>query len=224
MLRATVVIDYQNVHLTARDIFCPDHSPHRALIHPMQYARAALRRRNANQREGHDPAEVHRVLVYRGLPHADYDPAQNGRNQEQAAKWREAGAEVHLRDLKYRYQRGADGRPILDVNGKKIPTNNGEEKGVDVLCALACVRESRDPDVDLVVLSSRDTDLVPALDEVYDMRGREEGIAKIETFSWYDSNARRNFGNLRASGARRVWNTNLDCRIFEAALDRGDYR
>jgi hypothetical protein len=44
---------------------------------------------------------------------------------------------IELRDLKYRYEYGADGRPVLDINGKKIPRGRPEEKGFDVLCALA---------------------------------------------------------------------------------------
>jgi hypothetical protein len=37
-------------------------------------------------------------------------------------------------------------------------------KGVDVLVALALVREAADPNVGLVILASHDTDLAPALD------------------------------------------------------------
>lgn len=161
---------------------------------------------------------------YRGLPHADYDSIQNGRNQAQALQWRSDGATVILRDLKYRFQRCADGRPATDVNNKKIPLGPGAEKGVDVLCALACVREARREDVDVVILASRDTDLVPVLGEVFDMRSVEMGTAKIETFSRYDNSARRHYGSLRPTGPRRIWNTNLDRRVFEAARDRHDYR
>jgi len=60
-----------------------------------------------------------------------------------ATRWRTDGAIVELRDLKYAYQRGADGKAILDLNGKKVPTGRPKEKGIDVLCALACVREVR---------------------------------------------------------------------------------
>lgn len=229
MLRATVVMDYQNVHLTARDVFDPGGPDHESLIHPVQFANRALSERNARQREGMPHAELQRVLVFRGLHHVDYDWEQNRRCLEQATAWRAAGAEVVLRDLKYQYQRGADGSPIKDINGKKVPVGRPKEKGIDVLCALACVREASLEDVDVVVLASRDTDLVPVLDEVHDFRVREPGrYAKIETVSWFNPDARRNGGfaggSLRPTSPRRIWNTNLDRACYEASKDRASYR
>jgi len=137
--------------------------------------------------------------------------------------WRAAGVDVTLRDLTYRFERDASGARVKDIHGKYIPKGPPEEKGVDVLCALAVVREARAKDVDLVVLASRDTDLVPALDEVCDMRHRDGSVAKIETVSWFDRAAERNFGHLRATRPRSIWNTNLDRKVFEAAVDRRDY-
>ena len=168
MLRATFVLDYQNVHLTARDVFDPHGDAHVSLIRPMSFAKQAVAERNRRQQPGMPHAELSRVLVYRGLPHVDYDWEQNRRCLDQASQWRIDGAIVELRDLKYSFQCGADGRAIFDVNGKKVPTGRPKEKGIDVLCALACVREAVDPDIDLVVLASRDTDLVPVLDEYTD--------------------------------------------------------
>lgn len=164
MLRTSMIIDYQNVHLTARDVFDPSGESHDSLIHPMLFARRAIVDRNARQREGYPLAVVGRVLVFRGLPHADHDWEQNRRCLEQATQWRNDGAEVHLRDLKYSYRVGADGHPIRDAHGRKIPVGRPKEKGIDVLCALACMRESQRADVDVVILASRDTDLVPTLD------------------------------------------------------------
>jgi len=57
---------------------------------------------------------------------------------DQASQWRRDGAVVDPRDLKYRY--GTDGRPILDVHGKKTTIGRPRKKGIDVLCALAIVR------------------------------------------------------------------------------------
>lgn len=229
MLRASIILDYQNVHLTGRDVFDPGGDPHLSLIDPMAFARRGVQERNSRQREGHPHASVERVFVYRGLPHVDYDWEQNRRCVDQATRWRSDGAVVELRDLKYRFQMGADRQPVLDVNGKKIPVGRPKEKGIDVLCALACVRESMDAEVDLVILASRDTDLVPALDELYDLRGQDaDRFARIETVSWFDPTAKKDGrfagGNLRPSGQRRIWNTNMDRACFEASLDRRDYR
>ena len=224
MLQTVVILDYQNVHLTAHDVFGTD-DRHDSLIHPVQFATAGIRERNRRQREGYPEASLVRVVAFRGLPHADFDWEQNRRCLDQATQWRDDGAIVELRDLKYSYQMAADDRPVLDVNGKKIPKGRPKEKGIDVLCALRCVREAMADDVDLVMLASRDTDLVPALDEVWDM-SHEDGstCARIETLSWFDRDGARRFGSLTPSGSRRIWNTNMDRACYEASLDRRDYR
>lgn len=225
MLRTVVILDYQNVHMTAHDVFGGTDDLHRSLIHPVQFAKAGILRRNERTREGYPHAELSSVMVYRGLHHVDYNWEQNRRCLDQATHWRKDGAVVELRDLKYKFKYGAGG-PVLDVHGKRTPDGRPQEKGIDVLCALACVRHAVRPDIDLVVLASRDTDLVPALDEVHDLhREAPSRNARIETFSWFSQGeGRRSFGQLRPSGGRRIWNTNLDQSCYEASLDRKDYR
>jgi uncharacterized protein (UPF0548 family) len=71
------------------------------------------------------------------------------------------------------------------------------EEGVDVLCALALIREASDPNIDLVILASQDTDLEAALDEALSL-----GTAKAETASWYDNVDRRASKEI-ASGRQR---------------------
>jgi hypothetical protein len=93
----------------------------------------------------------------------------------------------------------------------------------------ARLREAARSDADLVILASRDTDLVPALDEVYDIRGQDsQRYARIEAVAWFNKRWReegtRTFGNIRPTAPRRIWNTNLDRSCFEASLDRNDYR
>lgn len=80
-----------------------------------------------------------------------------------------------------------------------------------------------------MVLASRDSDLVPVLDELYDFRGSDPSrYAKIETVAWYDHTARERGefagGSIRPSGERRLWNTNMGRSCYEASLDRNDYR
>ena len=136
MLRAVVVMDYQNVHLTAHDVFDRFGEKHDALIDPVRFAETAIRRRNDNQREGYPEAILEEVIAFRGLPHTDYDPDQSRRCTAQAAQWRRDGATVHLRDLKYKFELTAQGTPAVDANGHKIPKGPGKEKGIDVLVAL----------------------------------------------------------------------------------------
>lgn len=49
-LNAVVVMDYQNVHLTAHDVFDRHGGKHEALIHPRRFAEVAIQRRNKTQR------------------------------------------------------------------------------------------------------------------------------------------------------------------------------
>ena len=92
------------------------------------------------------------------------------------------------------------------------------EKGVDVLCALAAVREAEDPAIDLVILASSDSDLAPAIDEV-----RLRATAKIETFCWYDTLTGRGYRLHPTDRTRPVWNTKLDEADFRASWDPTHY-
>lgn len=215
-LRTTVVIDYQNVHLVGHAAFDKHLPKHETLVDPALYAGQLVSERNRRQREGHAHAVLAKVLVYRGEPSAEHDPDDYARSQSQKSHWeRDARVHVTLRPLKYEYQRDAQGRPATLYDGSKIVTGK-REKGVDVLCALAAVRESQDPDTDLVILASSDSDLAPVIDEVARLR-----TAKIETVSWYDPVTR--VDRALRGGAVRVWNTRLTKTHFEAARDRTTY-
>ena len=91
------------------------------------------------------------------------------------------------------------------------------EKGIDVLCALALVREAQNPMIDLVILASQDTDLEPALDEAMML-----GKAKIETSSWNVPNSYRST-EIRPTYPRKIWNTKMDKSTFLCSLDFRDY-
>jgi hypothetical protein len=93
------------------------------------------------------------------------------------------------------------------------------EKGIDVLCALAVVRQAADPGTDLVILASTDTDLLPAIEEARDL-----GIAKIETASWYHPAHpphERGFELRLGRGHRSHWNTRLTEPDFIATTSPG---
>lgn len=217
-LRTSVVVDYQNVHLTGHDLFdSTRHLPrHETLIDPLRFATQLLNVRNKRQRPGVGvEAVLRKVLVYRGQPSADHDAPGYARSQAQKAQWeRDRRVQVTLRPLKYRYQRAATGRPATDINGVKIPVGPPQEKGVDVLCALAAVREASDAATDLVILATSDSDLAPALDEV-----RALGTAKIETFCWYNQQTRVGYQLHPTDRSRRLWNTQLGEAEFRASWD-----
>ena len=220
-LRATIIIDYQNVHLTGHGLFSSTRylPRHETLIDPLLFAQQLVRRRNELQKPGMAEAVLRRVLVFRGLPSPEHDQRAYDRSQAQKAHWeRDKRVEVTLRPLKYEYVRDADGRPASDADGHKIVLEK-REKGVDVLCALATVREAQDQANDLVILASSDTDLAPAIDEVQRL-----GCAKIETFCWYDSESKVGYQLHPSDRARRVWNTRLGEQAFRAAWDLTQYR
>jgi hypothetical protein len=119
----------------------------------------------------------------------------------------------HPRQLKYMYDYDSAGDPVCGPDGRRI-VKGKLEKGVDVLCALALIRETRRPDVDLVILASHDTYLEPALAEAVGL-----GTAKIETFCWWDPAQRNRCRQLRLPG-RSLWNTRLGERNSKIAGTR----
>lgn len=232
-LRTAVIIDYQNIHLTAGNLFAADAPAHEALIDPMLFSRALIQKRNDDQAPGHPRATLSQVTACRGLPSADYDWEQNRRCQDQALNWRRDGATIELRPLKYDFQRDADGHPVKSVYGKKIPVGAPREKGIDVLVAVKALGAALNPSIDLVIIASHDTDMVPVLDELYDMYG--QGLTngtRVETASWFNRELfeKKRFGgkqirlSARSDGQPRgIWNTRLERRQFDASLDRRDY-
>lgn len=218
-LKTAVIIDYQNVHLVGHDAFPSTRhlERHTSLIDPLLFANELVLQRNASMQPGYAKATLHDVWVYRGLPSSEYDPADNARSLAQQHHWeRDRRVHVTLRPLRYRLERDATGRPTRDVNGNVTITEK-REKGVDVLCALAAVREAARAEIDLVILASHDSDLEPAIDEA-----RELSTTKIETFRW---NSPDDFVYQLRSGdrARSIWCTKLDERSFRASWDTTPY-
>lgn len=84
--------------------------------------------------------------------------------------------------------------------------------------ALAVIREARDPDIDLVILRSKDTDLEPSLDEALTLDS-----AKIETASWFGPKSPHSSHEIRPAGGMRIWNTRLGAMDFAACHDRKVY-
>ncbi len=218
-LHATVIMDYQNVHLVGHDTFTDSWATprHTTLIDPLLFSEQLINARNSTQRSGYAEAVLDQVLVYRGLPSSEYDPADNARNLSQQHHWqRDRQVKVIHRPLRYRVNRDASGKPVLDVNGKPSIIEK-REKGVDVLCALAVVREARRPGNNVVILASHDSDLEPALDEAFDLNG-----AKIEIFRW-DSPTRYTYQLRCTDRRRRLWCTKLDEQAFVASRDLTPY-
>lgn len=196
------------MHLTAAQLFAESSPIHRSLIDPLRFSQELISVRNNLQKVNHPLALLTKVLVYRGLPSVRHDPKNYGRNLAQKASWeRRSIVNVTYRPLKYPRVRDSNG---IYVFGKP------EEKGIDVLCALALVREAQHSEIDLVILASQDSDLVPALDEAIANRS-----AKIETCSWHVS-GNPSSREIRPEGTA-IWNTRLNENHFFNSLDRNLY-
>lgn len=150
LLSALIIVDYQNIHLTAHDKWGQGAPTHESLIHPLHYGRQVIGHRNySKKRQGvcSDPAQLAGVVAYRGLPSNNFDSTAYRRSMAQRSEWtRDRSVEVKYRPLRY-----LQGQP--------------REKGIDVLIALHLVRAAQSGQYDLVILASHDTDLEPAVDE-----------------------------------------------------------
>ncbi len=209
-LRTAVVMDYQNMHMSGYELYrreLPRKRLHENLLDPSRFANELLATRNRAQLPGRDQAVLSRVEVYRGLASSIRDSGRNTLTLRQQHAWqRDPRVTVRLRPLKYARARATDPGP------RRI------EKGIDVSCALALLRLARDPEIDLVILASHDSDLKPALDDAIDMR-----TAKIETCAWVSPRSGPSFRRLAPTAPRRAWHTRLQLAEFLNAFDPTDY-
>lgn len=215
-------MDYQNVHLVGQDLYdATRHRPkHESLVDPLLFATHLIRERNASQRPGIPAAVLQRVEVFSGQPSPEHDPDGYARRQAQKVQWeRDPRVTVTLRPLKYEYEREPSGAFATDAHGRKIVVGAPREKGVDVLCALAAIRAAQDPDVDVVIIASSDSDLAPAIDEI-----RRIGTAKAETCCWWDETREIGYRIHPGDRTKPVWNTRLAEHVFHASRDLTDYR
>ena len=195
-----VVIDYQNIHLTAYDLFAPPGTAvEDCLIDPARFAEQVVAVRARQQRdERQQKAELASVRVFRGQPSNRHQPFVYGISQRQRSEWtRDRRVEVTYRPLRY---------------PPSWPDKPAQEKGIDVLVALTVVRLASIGDYDVVILASHDTDLEPALEMAV-----SDGHSKIETAGWREGRV------LRLGGGRRLWHTALDVSAMVRTRDCRNY-
>jgi hypothetical protein len=213
LVKTAVVIDYQNVNTRASKLFSKDDEglAAKTFVNPWRFAKEALAFRN-RFRPSAEKLNLNRVSVFRGLPHPVLDAEENALNQIQKEKWEHDGngkLEVIHRDLSYRT--GPDKSEEGSRNFKKYLAR--EEKGIDVLCAIALLRFLQDEDIDAVILASIDSDLEPALEE-----GIRISLAKpLETLSWHLPDAPG--GKNRIGAKLGIWNTGLPESVYRRVLD-----
>ncbi|WP_082761922.1 NYN domain-containing protein [Mycolicibacterium mucogenicum] len=204
--RAAVIIDYQNVFMTAHQHFAPNGPASASMVDPGRFARRLIDVRNRNS---YTRAELVDVQVFRGLPDPEHNPDGYTRNIEQKNRW-ERDIVVHLthRPLQYRVV-----RRCFSTGGPPGPSSEivVREKGIDVLCALATVSAAARSDIDLVVIASHDSDLDPAAAAV-----QQGGWAAVECFRW-SGGIGPSSGRLHGTGHLKC--TRLDEEDFVSCLD-----
>lgn len=211
MLRAAVIIDYQNVHLTGVDLFAAKRDPRSNPLNPLLFATNLIAERNSRITDKRILASLTRVEVYRGLPSSVHDPRDNASNLEQQRLWTQGNrVTVTHRPLKY-------------TGTKNSATSQGSrgyltktEKGIDVLCALAVVRNTQSPLIDLVIMASHDSDLEPAVEEAVRLSDR----TKIETASWFNPKVKQGWVRMNPRTPQPIWNNRLGKSVMESSTDK----
>ncbi|UIN31884.1 NYN domain-containing protein [Microbacterium binotii] len=148
MASAHLFIDYQNTHITGWENYAPwNTKPHEHLVHPGRFATEIEAQWLAQVGEDITIAQIH---VFRGLADPRKQSTLNSAAQRQHRMWQlDPRTSVHTRALRY---------------PRDWPTSKAQEKGVDVMLALAVVRCALARSCDRVLVSTRDTDILPAID------------------------------------------------------------
>ncbi|HEX6470402.1 MAG TPA: NYN domain-containing protein [Streptosporangiaceae bacterium] len=196
--RVAVFLDYQNVHNSARRAFWPAGSdPAKGHIDPVKVAGCIVAKRNANG----FPSRLAQVRVYRGLPNPRRQPAAAAAANRQTNAWSRS-SRVALRQRPLRYPPGWPSQPAV-------------EKGIDVALAVDILRLAVVDDAyDVAVVFSGDSDLLPAIETVLELK-----CGHIEVAAWRGGGKR-----LRVDGTSGPWCHWLDEVDYRAVADPTDYR
>lgn len=191
--RVMVFIDYQNIYRGARKAFDLDSGHHvHGQVLPLRVG-LALKNNGIGERE------LMEVRVYRGMPSAKRDARGYGAADRQNALWRNTDrVTVRTRPLNYR-----------DPDAPK-------EKGIDVQIAVDFVRMAIEDRYDMGILFSTDTDLLPALEAVCDLKGE----LACEAAAWVPPVGSPSI--LRVKG-KQVRYHYLDRQWYERLRDPTDY-
>lgn len=155
--RVAVFIDYMNCYKGARDAFFG--------LHPPSYVCGQIYPRLLGLKLKNNAAgdrELVGVWVYRGMPSSRFDRKGHAAADRQIGLWK-------TQSLVHPYHRTLNYRDPSDP----------KEKGIDVKLAVDMVMMAKE-DYDIAVLVSEDTDLLPALEAVADMKG----TSAIEVATW----------------------------------------
>jgi uncharacterized LabA/DUF88 family protein len=212
VLKTAVIIDYQNMQTTGLSRFLPEAKPRDYFLDPVKFSEVLIEHRNSKVPTAGLLADLTKIEVYRGLPSSTHDPRDHATNLEQKRKWmRDSRVNVTHRNLKYVLTQSQDSKG----NPKRF--HSKMEKGIDVLCALAIMRNNASPHIDLVIVASHDSDLEPAIEEA---RALETGT-KLETVSWLNLEFKNTRSKMSPKTTPPIWNTALRLESYIASIEPG---
>jgi hypothetical protein len=99
------------------------------------------------------------------------------------------------------------------------PTQRAEEKGIDVKLAVDFISMAIRGDYDIGIIMSEDTDLVPALEAVINLRAMTH--VHCEVAAWQPLSGPRR--GLKLSGGSKLWCHYLTQADYQAVADPTDY-
>lgn len=203
MTRVAVFIDYQNTYMGARRAFGLDGVDFvQGQVHPLRLGIAVTQLGRAV--DAHRELKV--VHVFRGEPSSLHSPKGLAACQRQVRFWKAQNCVNPVtRPLKY-YENERDSHG-------QVTKWRSQEKGIDVLIALAMVTGADKDEYDVAVLMSADTDLVPAVEQVLDTGKR------VEVAAWYGSRIRSRLSLPHSN----VWCHWLDQSWYDRLHDPTDY-
>lgn len=201
-LRTWVLIDSQNLYKDAREAFHdPKNDPASyGQIYPLRLAELLTGRGPKDTTRRRQLDQVH---VYTGFPSPSREPKANAAHMRQRAAWERDGVKPFPRVLRY---------------PKDYPKEKAYEKGVDVHLAVNLVFAASRRFFDVGIVCSTDTDIVPALEAVCELR-RAWGEPKIEVAAWADHPGKK---RLRVDG-QFMYCHQLSRDDYEKVRDQTNY-
>jgi hypothetical protein len=189
-----VFVDYQNFYKGARAAFCDGSTNHiDGQVHPLKLGGVLKGLRDSTR-------QLVSVRMYRGMPSNQHDPKGYSAALRQISLWRQ--------------------NPVIEVCTRPLNYRNPyepKEKGIDVLLAIDFVMMAMKNEYDVGILCSADTDLVPALEAVADLKGD----SACETAGWLDSK-RPSHSPLGVKG-HVIMKHPLSQRAYDLVHDPTDY-
>lgn len=156
--RVALFLDFQNIHLVGHGLFEGYGTPVYCCVpDPSKIADIIQRRRSR-------PSQVTAIRVYRGRPDPERQPTPASANDSQSAKW--------MRDRRLHLVR-------RQLNYRGWPDTAPTEKGIDVAIAVDLMHLAIRKQYDALVLFSGDTDLLPAIETIKQLR-----LCHVEVACW----------------------------------------